>query len=260
MNVKYLVGRALGWPLARLLRSRWFPVLRTFHLRQNWAYDVCRFAGTREIRMIFDVGANVGDMTRYAGDFFPRATIHAFEPVRATCDILRKRTQGRRHVHVHQLALGQRTEAVRIALQNDSVFNSLGFLPGETGQAENTEVIQVTTVDEFCAAQGIDYIDLLKTDAQGFDIEVLRGADGLIANHAIGFVYSEVGFLDGDRYNTPFARIDQHLRTSGFQLAGFYEQTGLGPRGRTLGFCNALYVHPAALAHRFERAGPPSRP
>jgi hypothetical protein len=43
-----------------LLRSPWFPLLHTFHARQNWLYDICRYANTRRFRVLFDVGANVG--------------------------------------------------------------------------------------------------------------------------------------------------------------------------------------------------------
>jgi FkbM family methyltransferase len=251
MKIRYQFGRALGWPLRTLLRARWFPLLRTFHLRQNWAYDVCRFAGTRDIRMVFDVGANVGDLTAYAADFFAGATIHAFEPVSATCAILRQRTHVESRVQVHQLALGRHTEEVEIALQPASVFNGLGFRADPKGPPQRTERIRVTTVDEFCAGHGITHIDVLKSDAQGFDVDVLQGASNLIARSGVCFVYTEVGFIENDTYNTPFASADQHLRAKGFELAGFYEPAGLGPRGRVLGFCNALYLHGPALEQRF---------
>ena len=259
MNLKYFAGRALSWPSAALLRASWFPLLRTFRLRQNWAYDICRFAGTRKIRTIFDVGANIGQTANFAANFFPHAVIHSFEPVQATFATLRARTKKSPNVHAHRLALGRRTEVVEIALQEDALFNSLAFRRDGSSTAGPTERIQVTTLDEFCAAHHIAQIDILKTDAQAFDLEVLQGAAELVARSAVCFVYTEVGFLDGDKYSTPFVCIDQHLRANGFQLAGFYEQAGVGPRARVLGFCNALYAHPAALEHRFASAQPAHR-
>lgn len=251
MRWKYQVGRALAWPLARILRARWFPLLDTFHLRRSWAYDVCRFARTREIRTIFDVGANVGQTADFAADFFPGAEIHSFEPVHATSVLLRKRMRGRPNVHVHQLALSNTTGSADIQLQPDSVFNSLRFPAIENSTAH--ERVEVTTVDAFCATQGIAHIDILKTDAQGFDVEVLQGAAALTAKHAICFVYTEVSFDDADPNSTPFRAIHQQLQAGGFQLAGFYEQVGTGPENRALGFCNALYLDPAALDQRFPR-------
>jgi len=35
--------------------------------------------------------------------------------------------------------------------------------------------IQLDTIDEYCGLAGIDHIDVLKSDTQGFDLDVLRG-------------------------------------------------------------------------------------
>jgi FkbM family methyltransferase len=49
---------------------------------------------------------------------------------------------------------------------------------GRRGGAVVAETpVTVTTLDEYCAANGIERIDLLKNDTQGYELEVLRGAE-----------------------------------------------------------------------------------
>jgi hypothetical protein len=50
---------------------------------------------------------------------------------------------------------------------------------------------QVSTVDEFCSSHGIRTIDLLKVDAEGCDLDVLKGAAGKLKSHEIRFVLTE---------------------------------------------------------------------
>jgi len=38
----------------------------------------------------------------------------------------------------------------------------------------------VTTVDAYCAAQGIERVDYLKVDSEGHDLAVLQGAAGML--------------------------------------------------------------------------------
>lgn len=240
----------------RVLAARWFPLLRTFHLRRNWLYDVCRFAGTRDLQVVFDVGANVGDVTAEMARFFPAAEVHAFELIIPTFNQLTRATGQLRNVKPHALALGKATEEVVISLQECSLFNSLQFAcrsPAPTGDFRSQQ-ISVITADEFCQRQGLPFVDVLKTDAQGFDVEVLAGAEQLIAANGVAFVYSEVGFQKDDSINTPFSRLHGHLSDRGFELSGFYEQWG---RDASLGFCNALYAHPRAMRKRFSTHGSP---
>jgi hypothetical protein len=51
--------------------------------------------------------------------------------------------------------------------------------------------IRCTTIDRFCSDRGINQIDVLKIDAEGFDFDVLKGASSMLAEQAIKFIYFE---------------------------------------------------------------------
>lgn len=246
MNPKYLLGAlpAAAWRL--LLSRRWFPLLRTFQLGREWAYDASRFAGTREFPVIFDVGAHVGETALYLHQFFPKGRIHAFEFVPATARQLHENVRRRPNIQVHVQALGRSVETRQVPLQTYSKVNSLRFGENQAPRSAAAEIlpVPVTTVDAFCAAHGIARIELLKTDAEGFDLMILEGAEDMITARKIPFIFSEVTFNDTDEQQ-PFAPLHQFLAGHGYHLCGFYEPYVNQSR---LSFCNALYFNPAALA------------
>ena len=53
---------------------------------------------------------------------------------------------------------------------------------------------QVERGDKFLAAEGLDHVDLLKVDAEGADLAVLRGFEGALRSAAVSTVQFEYGF------------------------------------------------------------------
>ena len=244
LNPKYLLGAlpTAGWRL--LLSRQWFPLLRTFQLGHEWAYDASRFAGTRDFPVIFDVGAHIGETALYLHQFFPKSCIHAFEFVPATARQLQENVRHRPNIQVHVQALGRSVETMQVPLQAFSKVNSLRFGENQASpSAAEILPVAVTTVDAFCAAHGIARIELLKTDAEGFDLKILEGAAGMIAARRIPFIFSEVTFTATDAQQ-PFDPLHRFLTGHGYHLCGFYEP--YVNQSRHL-FCNVLYFNPAAL-------------
>ena len=52
-----------------------------------------------------------------------------------------------------------------------------------------------TTVDDFCRANGVDKIDVLKVDAEGYDLHVIKGASRMLSEGRIDFIYAEFNDL-----------------------------------------------------------------
>jgi len=252
LHLRYRIGHIPEATQSFLLSRSWFPLYRRFMGGRDWCYDACRFAGTRDFRQAFDVGAHVGEITLHLARFFPRAEIHAFEPIAATHATLSRAVAGRPRLHAHALALSDAPGEMRVQVQAESTLNSLVFAAQSTADAG--ERVQIDTVAAFCTRHSIDTIDVLKVDAQGFDLAVLRGAEPLLRAGRVPFVVTEAGLQPDDKTNQPFFPLHDYLSSLGYQLAGIYDQLSFGPRLRYLGCFNLLYLHPAALEARFPTA------
>jgi FkbM family methyltransferase len=196
----------------------------------------------RSVRCIFDVGANVGQSALSFARDFPEATIYAFEPFTSIFARLQANVAGEARIVPCQAALSSAAERVQVAFDGDSTsqLNRIDpFVNAAQLGRTRTEEIEVQTLDDFCAARSIERIDILKTDTEGYDVEVLRGAERMLKLGRIQTIVTEAGFLD-DQHHSPFSGAYEFLRPHGFQIAGVYEMTYL-PDGRC-DFCNVVYV------------------
>jgi len=249
-SLKYHAGRLLHGLQDFVLSRSWLPIWGGIPIGTSWAYDLQRFAGRRDLACLIDAGANVGQTAAYLRSYFPRTQIHSFEPVRASFLQLQAGTKAFPNVHCRHAALGAARAQISMRLQEDSENNSL-FAGDLTGFG--SETVEVETLDAYCDEAGIGQVDLLKMDVQGYELQILRGAERLLAERRISFVYSEIGFSSEQKEIQDFSALHQELVRWGFSLAGFYEPFRWGPHKRILGFCSALYTNPAGL----DRAGPP---
>ncbi len=249
MNFRYCTGATVTRILHALLSARWLPLCRAVPVGWCWAYDVQRFAGTRDLPVLVDAGANIGQTTRLLAKYFPGSAIHSFEPVQATWRKLKLTTSHIPNVRCVQSALGKVPGSMTIALRENSETNTL-VSPKEDTAAPNVmnETIELDTLDHYCHGHGIESIDVLKLDVQGYEMEVLKGSSALLAKHRISFVYTEVSFNPDDAEMQDFSALHLFLLGQGFKLCGFYEPFRWGEARRFLGFCNALYICPEALA------------
>lgn len=189
--------------------------------------------------VIFDVGANVGKFTQLAVDTFASSAIYSFEPIESTFKSLQEVAARNPRVHAYKMAFGAEKGTATVHLRANSVWNSL--LPYNNDPRNSSgvsETISIDTVNAFCAGNNITKIDLLKTDTEGFDANVLAGASRMFQEGCVRAVYSEITFSDTDHTHTPFLDILNFLKPLDFVLYGVYEFGG----DLETGHANALFV------------------
>jgi FkbM family methyltransferase len=197
------------------------------------------------VENVFDVGANVGRFSKLALSVFPQARVYAFEPISATYQILKDTFSGCSSVVPEQIALGQQTFArKKVYLKPNSEWNSLSnnetWVPDET----KFEYVDIDTIDHFMEANQIISVDVLKTDTEGYDLQVLKGAQKALKARKIRVIIAEVGFDKRDLQHSYFSEIHEYLYELGFSVFGF---TGLGAvyrcqNGVGIGYCNCVFV------------------
>lgn len=207
-------------------------------------------AGKRDL-CIFDVGANVGQTSAFFRKAFPHAPIHAFEPIPSTFAELKAQAARLGGVHPHQLALGNAMGQAMMEIGEQSGWSRIVSEPGASPSTRLTTV-PLVRLDEFCRNNAIAHIDILKVDCEGYDFEVLEGAQAMLADNRVSCVYSEVDF-QGDGKHGDFYRIDALLRNAGFTFYGLYEYSSWQYDVTTEGFMNALWVRSGLLIDNARR-------
>lgn len=185
--------------------------------------DMRHLSGTVE-PVIFDVGANVGQSIELFRKRFARPVIHSFEPGAETFEELRRRFGGSADLQLNNVALGA-SAGSRIFIENELTNMSSFLEPGSDcwGEIKRTYAVDVSTVDEYCAAQDIARIDILKIDTQGSDLEVVKGAQGMMRRHAIHLIFMEITISDMYKGLPRLDEIYGFLADRGFVLVAFYE-------------------------------------
>lgn len=175
--------------------------------------------------VVFDVGANEGQTIELAFVAMRAPVIHAFEPTKTAFTILSKRFP---EVHLNNCALGPVAGFQEIKEGAATTMSSL-LEPAEHGWdgrgwkgVASRYNVPVRTVDEYCAENRIERIDVFKTDTQGYDLQVLSGAERMFSERRIRYIFTEITFPQMYEGQAMFDDMYCFLKERGFILAGVY--------------------------------------
>lgn len=137
-----------------------------------------------EARVFVDVGANVGLVSLAVLDALPDARIYAFEPGRHQrelfADTIRRNGLAGK-VELSPLALSDSPGATSFAVHATRHAAGDGFLDTGRGGRARIETVHVDTLDACSHRTSTPHIDVIKLDAEGSELLVLRGAAEAIA-------------------------------------------------------------------------------
>ncbi len=192
--------------------------------------------------VIFDVGANIGQTVLSLSTAFPEASIYTFEPSPTSFEEMTRRTAAVQNVQRFNFAFGAEPGTAELFVHRKSeqstLRRDLSDAPGFSGGL--TATVQVRTLDDFLAERTIDFVQYLKIDTEGFDLEVLNGANAALKAHRIGMIQVEAGFSQDEGKFIPLERFRTVLREHGYLLFGIYEQVRV--HQTQLRRCNAMFV------------------
>jgi FkbM family methyltransferase len=159
--------------------------------------DMVRARG-KPVYRVFDVGANHGQYATLVLDALGPANVqlHCFEPSAHTFELLTQAVQAGDRVFLNRAAVGR--AAGEAILHSDAPGSGLASLTERRLdhfgiKMEQSEVVPVVTIDDYCARNRIDGIDLLKIDVEGHELDVLAGATTMLGRGAIDAIAFEFG-------------------------------------------------------------------
>ena len=204
-------------------------------------------AWTRRVSVFVDVGSNDGNTAVKALSDFPDAIVYSFEPHPETFARLKTRIANPRF-KAFQVGLGEENKQVPLFVYDDSVNNSL--VPNAPyvvryGNEAKTISVSCQTLSSFCVEEKIEHVSVLKTDTEGYDLVVLRGAAELLKSSPIDFIFVEFNDLQAKSgtFGGSLMDIDSFLRPFGYHFIASYNDY-IRTEGEMFAVSNALFAMP----------------
>ena len=205
--------------------------------------------------IIFDVGAHHGESIERFKGMFGNAQVHSFEADADNFTMLQEKFGAREGVTLNNFGVGS-APGVKMLHRNRKSDTS-GFNPVNPesewvklrSRQENVAVadfteksyeVKIGTLDDYMEKNGIDYVDVLKIDTQGYEDEVLKGVQKALREQRIGVIETELILNDIYDRALSFLDIEQLLVPHGYRL---YAIDRGGDMLDSIGFAlNVIYV------------------
>jgi FkbM family methyltransferase len=170
---KALTDMALS-PTGETASDRWYRALQARELRGKVA---------------FDVGVNYGYTSAWLSRWADR--VYTFEPNPDNAVMIREQLRIRQIHNVEHIptAISDFQGEGVLHLKSVAGHHSLGDIGASP--TIGTMRVPITTLDWFAETRGINRVNLLKIDVEGFEPDVLRGARGLLSARTIDLILFE---------------------------------------------------------------------
>lgn len=136
------------------------------------------------VRVVLDIGANIGIAALYFARSFPNAAVHAFEPDPGNVEVLRANAAGEPRLQVHPFALGAEDGELEL-FDSDDPANRGGFSGyGQGINRARSKKVPLRHAGRALAALGIARADVIKIDTEGAEWEILTALDPALLRSA----------------------------------------------------------------------------
>jgi FkbM family methyltransferase len=229
---KYRIYRLLKNIDIRLQRSS----------RYKFSYDPENYIELHSEKnlIIFDVGANIGQSSIWYAKSFPLATIYSFEPFPIIYERLQANTKRNKSIKSFPFALGNKEKKLDVPEVNDPLCQTAKVEKQEISKNQKTNTIMIKTIDQFCFENCIEKIHILKTDTEGYDLNVLKGAIRFLSEGKITNILTEASIIAEDKRHTNLFELTQFLTKFNFELFALYDLEHSQKNGK-LKYFNALF-------------------
>lgn len=204
--------------------------------------------------IIVEAGAYNGCDTVELSKTFPSSSIYAFEPVPQIFKELQEKVEGINNIYTFPLALSDSTGCAKMHISKDpskpespSQSSSLLAPKDHLLYAPNVsfnEILEVPTIslDDWAESNGIDHVDLLWLDMQGYELNMLRASQRVLKQ--VKVIVTEVEFVEAYEGQYLFNDVKSWLESEGFEMIEIHYQSWFG---------DAIFINRKAINDDFVR-------
>jgi len=232
--------------IKRLFRLLGYDLISNYQIKRTDAFfHIKHLLNNLPVQTIFDVGAATGEFSIKFSQLFTTAQIHSFEPQLAFFSILQSNSQNRWFSNM--MALSNKKETLNFYLTSSRASSSL-FHPNVTNtgwdsylNVSDTIIVETNTIENYCIQHSIQRINLLKIDAQGSELNILKGAEQMLREGNIDVIYTEVLFMPFYKDQPLFHDIAVFLELYNYKLYNIYDH--VYTNNSILTWADAIFVH-----------------
>ncbi len=183
-----------------------------------------RFIRKMDIRTVIDVGAHKGESALEFHKLLPNAKIYSFEPLHDCFIQLNNNLKQVLNFESFNVALGDKEGKLnmhRSAHTPSSSLRKMGSIHKEAfplSISGTQEEIHITTLDKVCSKINLDQNILLKIDVQGYEDNVIKGAQKTL--DYVKMIIIETSFYELYEGQPLFNDIHNMLYEKGFYYTG----------------------------------------
>jgi FkbM family methyltransferase len=173
--------------------------------------------------IIFDVGANVGQTISKLKKICPQSQIHAFEPSPECFSDLLLNTSSYSGIVYNNIGLGADVKTVQFYENELNDISSFLEPTNELwGKTKSINQLKIMTLNEYVTNNKISRVNFLKIDTQGYELEVLKGAENQLKAGKIDVIQLEITLRKLYSDLPQMDLIIKYLLDLGYKLVAFY--------------------------------------
>ena len=152
MNIKSFLSYLTGY---------WFHKRSTLPVGVDLFHDIQYRFRYKNISVVFDVGANIGQTAHWVRHHISSSRIYCFEPIRSVYEQLVKNTVSIKKIKTESIAFGYKNEEIIVRLHKEhTVLNSLKSELMSHDQDSAKAKVKVNLLDNNCSEKKIQHINL----------------------------------------------------------------------------------------------------
>ncbi|MCO6498728.1 MAG: FkbM family methyltransferase [Chitinophagaceae bacterium] len=173
--------------------------------------------------VIIDCGAHAGKDSVELANMFSKGQVHAFEAAPEIFDQLKKCKSRRNNLFFYHTALADKNGEMNFYISEGQSDGSSSLLPPKMHLIDHPgttfgKVIKVPAValDDWAEKQGINHVDLLWLDMQGFELRMLQASEKIL--QTVSVIHTEVSMKETYEGVGQYEDLKTFLESKGFEV------------------------------------------
>ena len=224
---KSVVNRFLNWNGLKMhLNLRHYNDHQTYWFadKDTFLNNILRFVQPHDV--VLDIGVNIGF---YLLNFAKKANqgiVYGFEPNPTVFEFAKKNCNLNqfKHVKLNNIGLGHLASSFQMTQINDN----LGMNKIVPESTSGSFTVQVQRLDDFVNQDNITKVDVMKIDVEGFEMNVLLGAEEVIEKHK-PFLFIEIDEANLNENKASFQIMSTWLVNKGYVIKNAFSLENLQP-------------------------------